>query len=150
MYCGIYGAFNVNEDTYNVAYFYKWFAAAGPDRFSLTVHGDHFFQLACTLQDEGQALELAAFLLRESRARRQPFDISAGVAHTLSEERFELARLVLVDNVDWPIDVKVLKKWHTILSNRWPYGECGEAVEWIKNRPEMRQCESKSGDDHER
>lgn len=146
-FCGLYGAFDINQNTVNIEYFYKWYYMAtnmANDRFDLNNHGSYLFRLAIELNNEDQRKELSKFFLDERSRRNQLFDISEGVEDILFNEYIDLAYMIFIDYCQIPISKKVLKKWCTILIYRRPMPEDKvgkenriKLVAWIKNRPEM-------------
>lgn len=89
-------------------------------------------------------MKLVKFLLEERKNRNEYFDINRGVTNILFSENVELAYIVFIDYCYIPINVKVLKKWCTILCHRrqMPTDKNEKEnrikiVAWIKNRPEM-------------
>ena len=144
-YCGLFGAFNPNDNTVNLSYFYKWYRIAG-ERFSLKKHGDWLFQQACDLSDKAAKIELVRFFLDEANRRGQQFDISDGADTVMFREDIKVAEIIFTElpYCNLPIAKKVLKKWCTILCHRREMPDDKEErenrvqlVRWIKNRPEM-------------
>tara|TARA_R110002072_G_scaffold45565_2_gene126674 strand:+ start:15033 stop:15749 length:717 start_codon:yes stop_codon:yes gene_type:complete len=155
-YCGIIGAFDVNAETIQFDYFYKWYDIANKNpskpRFNLNElgFGDHMLTQACSYHrymeepEKTKTTELVIFLLNESKRRNQPFEISNAASSIMYSENIILGRIVFVDYPEFPITKNVLKKWCTILVYKREYPKEKELAEnrnlmiaWIKNRPEM-------------
>ena len=107
-YCGLMGAFNVNESRVNLEYFYYWYHRAG-SRFDLSKDGDWFLNMACEIDNPEHKQELIHFLLQERG--QHPFDISSAVETICCNEDVSAGYIIFVKYAEIEISKKVLKKW---------------------------------------